>query len=323
MLINEAEWWLNYGESAPHLKKIAIRILSQTTSSSSCERNWSSFALVHTKQRNRMSQKKLERNVFIHYNVRLRLRNMKRARNQGEQPDYCPINLDYIFAEDDPLLPWLETREQEIETTNSEEQINQGPTTTGTTLQQRRQKTVIEVQEDSSATDTDIGDDDDDDDDHGGSGGHGTGGGGEWTGGGGNFNLLDDADTGFSDRYFVPSTIPYPHESTSQSQRTIDDRGKSPIIQQEDEEEEAEDNEEEEEEPGRMDSNLCAQQLFYPYYPQEPSQGHQFGMEYESYVFGTGYSQHVTPDLECSEYTGNNTHDDNNVQEPPRHSFWW
>ncbi|KAA8547074.1 hypothetical protein F0562_003503 [Nyssa sinensis] len=47
-----AEWWFLYGTDAPNLRKIAMRILSQTASSSGCERNWSTFALIHTKVRN-------------------------------------------------------------------------------------------------------------------------------------------------------------------------------------------------------------------------------------------------------------------------------
>ncbi|XP_047326444.1 uncharacterized protein LOC124930127 [Impatiens glandulifera] len=39
-------WWSNYGGSAKNLQRMAIRILSLTTSSSGCERNWSSFAMV-------------------------------------------------------------------------------------------------------------------------------------------------------------------------------------------------------------------------------------------------------------------------------------
>ncbi|KAK2652840.1 hypothetical protein Ddye_012696 [Dipteronia dyeriana] len=46
-----ANWWLMYGGCAPLLRAITVRILSQTTSSSACERNWSTFALIHTKQR--------------------------------------------------------------------------------------------------------------------------------------------------------------------------------------------------------------------------------------------------------------------------------
>ncbi|CAH1427290.1 unnamed protein product [Lactuca virosa] len=36
-------WWELFGGSTPHLKKIAMRILSLTSSSLGCERNWSTF----------------------------------------------------------------------------------------------------------------------------------------------------------------------------------------------------------------------------------------------------------------------------------------
>ncbi|RVW75184.1 hypothetical protein CK203_053888 [Vitis vinifera] len=39
------QWWRLHGYSAPHLQKLAILILSQTASSSGCERNWSVFEL--------------------------------------------------------------------------------------------------------------------------------------------------------------------------------------------------------------------------------------------------------------------------------------
>ncbi|KAL8549811.1 hypothetical protein ACS0TY_008590 [Phlomoides rotata] len=38
-----AVWWENFGLSAPHLRKFAIKVLSLTCSSSGCERNWSIF----------------------------------------------------------------------------------------------------------------------------------------------------------------------------------------------------------------------------------------------------------------------------------------
>ncbi|RWW30150.1 hypothetical protein GW17_00005272, partial [Ensete ventricosum] len=50
-----AEWWLQFGGDAPNLRKVVIRVLSQTTTSSGCERNWSTFGLIHTKIRNRLS----------------------------------------------------------------------------------------------------------------------------------------------------------------------------------------------------------------------------------------------------------------------------
>ncbi|CAI9294817.1 unnamed protein product [Lactuca saligna] len=49
-----ARCWGLFGGSTPHLIKIAMRILSLTSSSSGCERNWSTFEAVHTKKRNRL-----------------------------------------------------------------------------------------------------------------------------------------------------------------------------------------------------------------------------------------------------------------------------
>ncbi|XP_017424685.1 uncharacterized protein LOC108333721 [Vigna angularis] len=47
--LNPGEWWDMFGDGTPELKRFAIRILSLTCSSSGCERNWSSFEMVHTK----------------------------------------------------------------------------------------------------------------------------------------------------------------------------------------------------------------------------------------------------------------------------------
>ena len=41
-----ASWWRLYGTDTPALQKMAIRILSLTSSSSACERNWSMFEAV-------------------------------------------------------------------------------------------------------------------------------------------------------------------------------------------------------------------------------------------------------------------------------------
>ncbi|KAF7839716.1 uncharacterized protein G2W53_008198 [Senna tora] len=69
--IRPDQWWRLYGGSAPFLQKIAIRVLSQTASSSGCERNWSFFERVHTKKRNRLEHQRLSDHIFITYNLRL------------------------------------------------------------------------------------------------------------------------------------------------------------------------------------------------------------------------------------------------------------
>ncbi|KAL5986388.1 hypothetical protein ACLOJK_014721 [Asimina triloba] len=118
----------------------------------------------------------------------------------------------------------------------------------------------------------------------------------------------------------VLSTYSYPYVSQSQATTSID-RGKRLII-------EGEEEEEEEEELLRMNSlerksswssgnpNIYAQQPLYPYYPPIP-QASQPGVDSHVYLFGYpqcgyGYEQ----------YKSNTSNDNDNVEEPPRHSFW-
>ncbi|CAD6264359.1 unnamed protein product [Miscanthus lutarioriparius] len=50
---------------------MATRILSLTSSSSGCERNWSRFEGVHTKKRNRLTTAHLNKLVYIQFNSKL------------------------------------------------------------------------------------------------------------------------------------------------------------------------------------------------------------------------------------------------------------
>ncbi|XP_027171779.1 uncharacterized protein LOC113771396 [Coffea eugenioides] len=105
-----AEWWLNYGEDAPNLRNIAVKILSQTCTSSGCERNWSTWSLIHTKLRNRLAVKKLHKLVFVHYNMRLKVKNLMHQRDTDDF--YNPIDLNHIFHQDDILDDWIRENEQ-------------------------------------------------------------------------------------------------------------------------------------------------------------------------------------------------------------------
>ncbi|GJT08451.1 pescadillo-like protein [Tanacetum coccineum] len=66
-----ANWWGTFGGATPNLKKIAMRILSLTSSSSGCERNWSTFEGIHTKKRNRLEASKLNNLVYVQFNSNL------------------------------------------------------------------------------------------------------------------------------------------------------------------------------------------------------------------------------------------------------------
>ncbi|OAY62702.1 hypothetical protein ACMD2_17581 [Ananas comosus] len=109
-----AEWWLHYGGSAKHLKNIVVRVLSQTTTSSECERNWSTFALIHTKVRNRLAYARLEKLVYIHYNMRLRLRCMQEEYDkEKELKTYDHLDTSFINNELDPILDCLQDRDNQ------------------------------------------------------------------------------------------------------------------------------------------------------------------------------------------------------------------
>ncbi|GKD51231.1 hypothetical protein Tco_1280207 [Tanacetum coccineum] len=50
---------------------LAFKVLGQPTSSSCCERNWSTYSFIHSLRRNKLSPKRAEDLVFIHNNLRL------------------------------------------------------------------------------------------------------------------------------------------------------------------------------------------------------------------------------------------------------------
>ncbi|CAL2230049.1 unnamed protein product [Prunus armeniaca] len=127
--IPPTEWWNLHGDFAPNLQKIAMRILSQTASSSSaCERNWSTFALIHTKQRNRLAYTRLEKIVFCYYNMKLKLRDEDAEMNKVAENDYIDL-LDIARqpSDDDnnPIQQWIMTAHLDDEQGNPDAVIAQ------------------------------------------------------------------------------------------------------------------------------------------------------------------------------------------------------
>ncbi|KAI5317211.1 hypothetical protein L3X38_036918 [Prunus dulcis] len=108
--MSPTEWWIMYGTDAPTVRKLAIKVLSQTTSSSACERNWSTFALIHTKQRNRLAHSRLEKLVYCYYNMKLQIRDKEAEIDHVDRGD--PLDVFDIAAEDDDtegnqLYQWI------------------------------------------------------------------------------------------------------------------------------------------------------------------------------------------------------------------------
>ncbi|KAK1591277.1 hypothetical protein Q3G72_005227 [Acer saccharum] len=50
-----ATWWAVHGASTPTLQSIALKLLGQPCSSSSCERNWSTYNFIHSLRKNKIT----------------------------------------------------------------------------------------------------------------------------------------------------------------------------------------------------------------------------------------------------------------------------
>ena len=86
-----AEWWFIYGNHTPTLRRFAIKVLSQITSSSACERNWSAFALIHTKQRSQLAYPRLQQLVFCYYNMKLKFYDIEIENDKVAKKDYLDL----------------------------------------------------------------------------------------------------------------------------------------------------------------------------------------------------------------------------------------
>ncbi|KAF5800582.1 putative HAT dimerization domain, ribonuclease H-like superfamily [Helianthus annuus] len=72
--MDAVDWWGTYGSETPELAEVAKKVLSQPISSSSAERNWSTYSYIHNVKRNRLNCNRADKLVFIHSNIRLQSR---------------------------------------------------------------------------------------------------------------------------------------------------------------------------------------------------------------------------------------------------------
>ena len=64
-------WWNLMKGKYPILSDVAIWILSISATSAASERNWSIFGFIHSKLRNRLHEKQVEKIVYIFWNLRI------------------------------------------------------------------------------------------------------------------------------------------------------------------------------------------------------------------------------------------------------------
>ncbi|KAJ6794337.1 Uncharacterized protein M6B38_232015 [Iris pallida] len=92
-------WWEQYGDSAPGLQRVAVRILSQVCSAVTFERNWSTIQQIHSEKRNKLDKETMSDLLYVHYNLKLRAK--------PKHADADPIVLDEL----DMTSDWVEEAE--------------------------------------------------------------------------------------------------------------------------------------------------------------------------------------------------------------------
>nr|GEV40965.1 alanine--tRNA ligase [Tanacetum cinerariifolium] len=97
--VNPAAWWQQHGIHCLELQQMAIRILSQTCSSFGCEHSWSVYDEIHNRRHNHLAQKRLNNFVYVHYNLRLRERQIRQIPNTS-------VSLDTVLQEN-VLFDWI------------------------------------------------------------------------------------------------------------------------------------------------------------------------------------------------------------------------
>ncbi|CAM0910861.1 unnamed protein product [Alopecurus aequalis] len=106
-------WWRLYGGDVQTLQRYAIRIVSQCMSSSGCERNWSTFALMHAQAKTQLAREKLHKLVYVRYNLRLRTEQSEtdteeKDGNANKEIDPCRMMMNVaLYDEENPIMDWL------------------------------------------------------------------------------------------------------------------------------------------------------------------------------------------------------------------------
>ena len=111
-ILEPLRWWAVHGSSAPKLQALAFKLLGQPSSSSCCERNWSTYKFIHSATRNKIMPQRAEDLVFVHTNLRL-LSRRSSAYKEGpnkmwdvgcDQFDYLDdLNIGRLVFEDPSL----------------------------------------------------------------------------------------------------------------------------------------------------------------------------------------------------------------------------
>ncbi|KAK1264777.1 hypothetical protein QJS04_geneDACA011328 [Acorus gramineus] len=96
--MHPGEWWSMYGNGCPNLKRLAMRILSQTCSARGCEQGDIPYERLHGQVRNCLEHRRLSDLVFVQCNSRLqqRQRCARNASSDASSSEYISLVDDWV-----------------------------------------------------------------------------------------------------------------------------------------------------------------------------------------------------------------------------------
>jgi len=84
--------WETHGATCPLLQQLAMSLLSQITSSSCCERNWSTYGNLYSSKKSRLEKSRAKTMVYVHTNLHLIY--MQREECVKGKTKMCDVFLD-------------------------------------------------------------------------------------------------------------------------------------------------------------------------------------------------------------------------------------
>jgi hypothetical protein len=114
-------WWEMFGYSTHALQKLAIRLVSQCETATGCERNWSTFAFICTKVRNRLTYEKLHKLVYVNYNLRIQNSIDGGSRHDDDDDPFNRLMELTLVDANNPIHEWMERARSTIQPELDEE----------------------------------------------------------------------------------------------------------------------------------------------------------------------------------------------------------
>jgi hypothetical protein len=65
------KFWQQWGQQVPELQTVGVTILSQCSTASACECNWSTYDFIHLKKQNKLTLQRVQDLVHVFSDLRL------------------------------------------------------------------------------------------------------------------------------------------------------------------------------------------------------------------------------------------------------------